>query len=71
MSRWNSKDQKNVSFDQMGSKIGGIFTLILYISLMCYFSYLTTRMYDGLDDNIQSLTRANDLKNGHDEIEIS
>ena len=40
MSRWNPTYKKNVTFDQMGSKVGGFFTIIYLVSLIAYFSYL-------------------------------
>jgi len=70
MSRWNQSTKQNDSFDRMGSKVGGFFTIFLYIWLVSYFTYLVRRMYRGVDDNLQNLTRSNDLQNGHEEIAI-
>ena len=49
----------------MGSKIGGLFSIMLGISLTMYFTYLSRRMYRGVDDNIQSLVKSNDLDDGN------
>ena len=37
--------------EKLGSKIGGVFTILLVIALCVYFEYLLNRMYSGMDDN--------------------
>jgi hypothetical protein len=64
MSRWDNGKKKIVTFDEMGSKVGGFCTLFFWFSLTAYFSYLVLRMYNGHDDNIYSKIKANDLKDG-------
>ena len=54
----------------MGSKMGGVFTIMLVIVLSSYFTYLVRRMYRGADDNMQSLFESNDLDDGTNEIHI-
>ena len=55
----------------MGSKVGGFFTILLYASLLSYFSYLVQRMYNGFDDNIKTQLSANDLVDGNNQIKIA
>ena len=52
VSRWNNEAKKNENITEMGSKLGGIFTIMLMLALVAYFSYLVNRMYRGADDHI-------------------
>ena len=54
----------------MVSKLGGFATILFFISLIAYFTYLVERMYNGQDDNIVTLTKANDLRGSNKEIDI-
>ena len=47
MSRWSPSQKKNLTVEQMGSKVGGFFTILLYLGIFFYFDYLTLRMYNG------------------------
>ena len=58
------------TYGSKASKVGGVFTLLLYSLLTLYFFYLTQRMYNGYDDNINMLIRANELEDGDQEIDI-
>ena len=64
VSRWNPETQKNENITKMGSKTGGVFTIMLVVALLSYFIYLTRRMYRGVDDNLLSLLQTNDLDDG-------
>ena len=55
----------------MGSKIGGLFTIVLLVFLVSNFSYLLKRMFLGQDDTIKSWTRANSLKDGESMVDVS
>jgi hypothetical protein len=50
--------------EKLGSKVGGVFTILMSVMLSVYFGYLMTRMYAGKDDNSRSATRANRLRDG-------
>jgi len=71
MLRHNPISGQSESFNRSGTKVGGMCTIILYFALSAYLFYLGRRMYNGQDDNITTLVKANDLKDGNDEIKIA
>ena len=70
MKKWNPDSQSYELSETMGSKVGGIFTIIVRILLTLYFLYLFQRMYNGDDDNMNFLTQGNDLIDGDNVINI-
>ena len=52
MSRYNRHHKKHVSFKSMGSKVGGLFTILLFVCMSSLFAYFVQRMLNGMDDTI-------------------
>jgi hypothetical protein len=57
--------------ETIGSKMGGLLTIIVLMSVLSFCTFEYSRMMRGLDDLYNSFNRANHLLNGEEEIFIN
>jgi hypothetical protein len=72
MSRKLSVNRKVIKHSEtIGSKMGGLVTIILVMSVLSFFTFAYSRTIRGFDDRYNSFNRANYLINGEEEILIN
>lgn len=65
-----SEDPSNDKIEKMGSRVGGFFSLVLYITILLRFIIAINRMQGGLDDNQFKNSRSNHLIDGENIIKV-
>jgi hypothetical protein len=68
----NNPDMKGQEpIDELGSKFGGVMSLIYYGFMIYYVITLLVQMYEGKLDTIQSQPLTNEFVDGFEKIELN